>query len=391
MNSAVFRLVFLISCCHALVHVFEQSLSSVEQLIGQEFSVGPDATGGLGTVWRIPFGAAAFFAGWLTDRVGCRRMLIVYLVGCSATAAILNAVVGLPAVFLVMFFMGLFASIYHPAGLALISHETEPENRGRALGLHGILGSVGIAGAPLLAAAYFAFAGTSWRHYYLFLAAIGLLAAVLARLLLPERRYGHIESTPGGSGQPQERGRWAAFGLLVTVGTMFGLIYAAFTYFLPRYLDSAGVLPTSISPATRRTLLSGGVLLCGAFGQWFAGRVVTPRTLHRMFVWVLLGNAPCLLWMALAEGPSRVWATACTAVMHFMHQPIYNSLVAVYVPRHRRSAGYGFSNMMCFGLGALGPLYAGAVGSDLICYASLAGLAVIAAALGTILWRHEPP
>ena len=51
----------------------------------------------------------------------------------------------LAVLFGAMFAMGCFASIYHPAGVGLISHHTTPENRPMALGYHGILGSVGIA------------------------------------------------------------------------------------------------------------------------------------------------------------------------------------------------------------------------------------------------------
>ena len=44
-----------------------------------------------------------------------------------------------------MFLLGLFASIYHPAGVGLITHHTNPENRPMALGYHGIFGSAGLA------------------------------------------------------------------------------------------------------------------------------------------------------------------------------------------------------------------------------------------------------
>ena len=41
MSRATFQLVLLVSCAHAMVHVYEQSLPSVEQMIGEEFDVRP--------------------------------------------------------------------------------------------------------------------------------------------------------------------------------------------------------------------------------------------------------------------------------------------------------------------------------------------------------------
>ena len=86
MNSATFRLVLLVSCAHALVHVYEHSFSSVEQLIAAEYQVGKDVTGNLGMYLRLPFGCFALAAGWLADRFGAKRLLMVYLLGCSAAS-----------------------------------------------------------------------------------------------------------------------------------------------------------------------------------------------------------------------------------------------------------------------------------------------------------------
>ena len=85
--------------------------------------------------------------------------------------------------------------------------------------------------------------------------------------------------------------------------------------------------------------------------------------------------------MAFAEGPSRFVAACVLAVVHFMNQPVYNSLIAQHIPASRRSLGYGFSNMMCFGIGAFGSLFAGQFdgeSADAIVYGSLAGVAAAA-------------
>ena len=81
MSPATFRLVLLVSLAHAMVHTFEHSLPAVEQMIGDDFEVGKERTGGLGTIWRLPFGLGALLAGYLADRFGSKRLLIVYLLG----------------------------------------------------------------------------------------------------------------------------------------------------------------------------------------------------------------------------------------------------------------------------------------------------------------------
>lgn len=388
MDAATFRLVLLVSCAHALVHVFELSLPSVEQMIGEEFSVGRERTGMLGTCWRLPFGCGALLAGWLADRFGSKPMLIAYLCGCGTTAALTWWSPTLPILFTVMFAMGCFASIYHPAGLAIISRETTPENRGAALGWHGIVGSLGIAGAPFLAAVVFRAEAVTWRMYYAGLVIPACLLAVFIAWMLREQRdepgavgRSRRAPMPPGVAAPADSGCWRAFAVLVVSGALSGFVYAAFMHFLPRYLDEAGFRPSGTPPESFRNLLAALVLACGIGGQALAGRLAQPGRLEWLLAGILLASAPLLAWMAVAHGWQRLHATCALAFVHFMNQPVYNSLIAQYVPRVRRSIGYGVSNMLTFGVGAFGPTYAGLAGTQQATYLGLAGAAVLAALL----------
>ncbi len=383
--ASTFRLVLLISCAHALVHTFELALPAVEQMIGDEYGVGKSATGTLGMVWRLPFGLGAVLAGFLADRYGSRPLLIVYLVGCSVTAVLARWAPTFNVLFMVMLAMGCFASIYHPAGLSLISRETTPETRGKALGLHGIIGSLGIAGAPFGAMLLFSSGNLGWRDYYLILTVPAMLIA--ARLLLDELRYRKesrlAPAMSAGEVMPEEAIRWSRYLLLVSAGALSGFVYGAFMHFLPRYLDTAGLRPEDWTPASFRNALAAVVLACGAVGQGIAGRLCRPGRLELLLVLVLFGNVPPLIWMAFAEGPSRFVAACVLAVIHFMNQPVYNSLIAQHIPASRRSLGYGFSNMMCFGIGAFGPYFAGQFMGDTAVYGGLAAVATAAGLFAT--------
>ena len=91
--------------------------------------------------------------------------------------------------------------------------------------------------------------------------------------------------------------------------------------------------------------------------------------------------------MAFATGPQRCVAACCLAFVHFMNQTVYNSLIAQHIPASRRSFGYGFSNMMCFGIGATGPLFAGMFTDDVIVCSMLALLSAVAGVMAIVLER----
>lgn len=390
MKPHTFRLVLLVSFAHAMVHMFEHALPAVEQMIGETFDVTKAQTGSLGTAWRLPFGLGALLAGWLTDRLGAKKMLIAYLLGCVATSVGVWWAPTWSILFAMMFAMGTFASVYHPAGLSLISRETTPETRGKALGWHGIFGSLGIASAPFLAALVFSTGAIGWRGYYLVLIPPALIIAALLLKL-------QVTSEPPRGVQPDETDvpvvrepiPWRQFLLLVSAGTLSGFVYAAFLHFLPRYLDQTGMRPKGWSPESFRNTLTTVTLLCAAVGQGIAGRIADPDRLHRQLSMILFMNVPPLVWMAFADGPSRLMATCLLALIHFMNQPIYNSLIAEFIPSSRRSTGYGFSNLMCFGIGAFGPWLAGMIAVERSMYLTLAGIACAAGGMSLFLWRGK--
>ena len=393
MSPQVLRLVLLVSCAHALVHVYELSLPSVEQNIAAEYHVDTRTTGLLGNTWRLPWGLGAIVAGWLADRYGSRRLLIIYLAGCAATALAAARAGNLSTLFVAMFAMGAFASIYHPAGLSLISSAAGPRDRTMALGYHGIFGSAGIALAPFLAALVLGF-GASWRTYYLFLVVPGVALAVMLYVWLPETTRQQRADTAA----QEENGptAWRQYFLLVTAGTLGGFVYSAFLNFLPRYLAGDGADGNATADAaaigSSGAYWTAGVLVVGIGGQYLAGHLGRFGRLERTLAIVIGASVPFLAAMSLASGAWRIAAATAFVFVHFMQQPIYNSLLANYASARRRSLAYGFSNTMAFGLGSFGATFAGfslkhygiATTYDTLAAVTIAGTLIAAA----LWWSH---
>ena len=385
-DSKTLRLVLLVSCCHALVHVYELSFASVEQLVADDFSVGTEVTGALGTSLRMPIGLGALAAGWLAGHYGAKRLLLIYLVGCSMTAAIASMVPSLALMFAAMLTLGSFASIYHPAGLGLIAHHTNPQNRPMAMGYHGIFGSAGIATAPFLAA-FILGSGATWQRYYLFLAIPGLvLAGLLTLRLSHERGPARASESPAPHVDGEDDARWGCYLTLLLIAASAGFIYHAVLNFLPRYLGGAGLEFGNTEKIAGDNYLTGGVLALGVLGQYASGKIARPHTLELLLAGSFVGAAASLFWMGLAEGPNRLWAAGVFTPLFFMHQPVFNSLLAKYVPRRQRSAAYGLSFTLGFGFGSLGSTFSGFTG-DFVTYTTLAGLACLIVVLSLVLWR----
>jgi predicted MFS family arabinose efflux permease len=383
-------LIVLVCCAHAMAHFFELSFPSIEPLAARDYEVSTVVTGWLIFCWRLPWGFGALAAGLLVDRYGGARMLSVFLIGAAACALLVGLAAPLPVLFMLMFAMGSAASIYHPAGLSLISHVTTPESRGRALGLHGVYGSLGIGAAPLLAWAAIS-AGLSWRHYYWMLAVPAIVLG--AAFIVYGRRNGEPSHALRDDATPDANygADWLSFAGLSAVGVLQGMVYAGTLSFLVRYLSEVDVSSTLAiaQKVDQAAFWTSGVLLVGCIGQYAAGWAARPAKLERQLLLVTLLNVPCLAAMAAAEGYARVAAAAAFALFHFMYQPLYNSLVSKYTPRRRRSLSYGLSFTMTFGLGGFGAALAGYMTTDLGRYGAMAALSAAATLFGVLLWRRN--
>ena len=102
-------------------------------------------------VGNVLYGAAASLAGWLGDRWSATGMMVLFFVGTGA-ATIATGLAGGPlTIGLGLAATGLFASIYHPVGVAWLVRDAA--RTGAALGVNGIFGGLGPAAATLVAGA----------------------------------------------------------------------------------------------------------------------------------------------------------------------------------------------------------------------------------------------
>ena len=100
-----------------------------------------------GTAAVISFAIGTPLAGWLGDRWSRRGLMAIFFVGIglsSIATGLASERIGLMAGLAAI---GLFAAIYHPVGLAMVTDLAD--RPGRALAVNGVAGNFGLAGAAL--------------------------------------------------------------------------------------------------------------------------------------------------------------------------------------------------------------------------------------------------
>ena len=408
---------------HAMVHVYELSIPILMTVWLLEFSTTAALLGTVVSVGYGLFGVGALPGGLLVDRYGSRTLVVVCLAGMGASFLLLSAAPGIIGIALALGVWGLSASVYHPAGLTLISNGVS--ERGRGFAYHGMAGNAGIAGGPLVTAILLVV--LEWQTAAALLAAPALFAAVVglridfdprAAVDAEEDGSDSLETADGGDdttgrGAPDSLAGFlaesralftAGFALVFVIVSLDGLYYRGVLTFLPDLLGdfltaAVGDVRPGIfapdSPLAEEFDLAGylyaGLLTVGIAGQYLGGRLTERVEPDRGLILVLSALAA----IAVAFVPAArlglgglLAASVALGFTLFSIQPLTQATIAKYSVPDSRGLSFGYTYLAIFGVGALGAAISGTVltyASASVMFLVLAGFATVAAALAVVL------
>lgn len=313
----------------------------------------------LGFPMYLLFGLAALPWGMISDRFGNRRSLVIFFVGCGAGSLLTAASSSATMVMVSLGVIGFFNSIYHAAGMGMISMGIR--NRGTALGINGAFGNIGMVSAPFTAGLLNWLFG--WRLTYVVIGGICLLWGLFLRFVPIDERPVRPEEneTPAGGGTSNHHGRY--FLILCVVMTLAGLVYRGNSLILPAYLEyRAGFLwdlfrqfqpeNTAGVKTLAATLLASFIYFIGIIGQLIGGRLADRFDLRWLYFAFHALSLPFVFLMSLLTNIPLVVAASLYILFALGMQPVENSLVARFTPGRWRSTSYGIKFILVFGVGS---------------------------------------
>lgn len=374
---------------HGLVHAHELTIPILLGGWMAEFGIGSAAMGAIVATGYALYGIGAVPAGVLTDAIGSRTLLVGCFLGTGGSFLLLALAPGPAILAVALVCWGTAASVYHPAGLRLIS--TGVTERGTGLAYHGIAGNLGIAGGPLLAATLLLV--LEWRFVAGTLAVPALLAAGYAAVTsvdetaamdgrTPAEGNGTADFDDGTASTPAAAGDGPALGAFLTdtrvlfaggflvvfpIVVFEGFFYRGILTFLPDVLaDQATIDSLSIDGRTfdPAEFVYTGLLLVGMGGQYVGGTLSDRLPPERL----LVGSFAALAVLSVAFVPALQAGLGALVLVSFLlgfflfaEQPLLQAVVADYSRSSVRGLSYGYMFLGVFGVGALGAATSGAM------------------------------
>ncbi len=349
------RVVGQSSVAHALTHMYMLAFPAMVMPLVRDTGTPVAQVLDKAFVGFLLFGLGALPAGWLADRLSARIAMAIGIFGCGAASCLCALAPDLAWLAALHGLLGLFASIYHPAGMALLTRSVQ--QRGAALAVNGMVGNLGLAAAPLTVGLIATTVG--WRAAWVMLGVPSLAAG--AWILLAPADEGAAAARPS----QIDGGRHASlFAVLCVAMCLAGLAFQGTSVSMPAFFEQrVSFLGQLLKPleavapggtgTVGATALASAAYLVAVGGQWVGGQVADRWDLRRGFIALHAAAAP----FALASYWAAEWAVPLAIFGYTFFQlgmqPVENSLVAELSPSRLRASAYGLKFVLSFGIGAL--------------------------------------
>ncbi len=347
---------------HGLVHLLMLALPYITAKLLEVTAVPPGQEGLVVLLLNTPayfiFGLSAIPAGILADKIAPTRVIAL---GLSLTVASGIALfflwpLGLMAIALLFILYSFGAGLYHPAGTSWVSN-VFTKNRGKALGRHGIGGSIGQAASPIISAAILS--TPAWPLIFPVLAAAGLFVSFIcirSHAVKPQQEAKAQPSSSMGSGF------FSAMSVVV-----FGLMSVALITRGMFYRGTVTALPIYLNRELETLLVLAGILgtliyVGGAIGQEVGGRLTDQMGWKIILIYSCVLSSVSLLLLSLPYSPSLIEDMRLIAAIllfgfsFFAAQAASNTMVAQLATERNRGTVFGYSFFARFGFGSFGIL-----------------------------------
>src|SRR5215475_2744820 len=372
----------LLNIGHALDHLFLLIFATAVGTIAAEW----------GMAWQdlMPYTAGAFVlfglgslpSGRLGDLWGRRVMMVIFFLGLGAAACLVALARGPWTLAASLVLMGAFASIYHPVGIPMIVQGAK--NPGFTIGVNGLAGNLGIAGAAILTGFLVKLFG--WRAAFVVPGLLAITCGLLFAALVPREETAPAKRPKKSVDLPRDVMVRVFF--VMTLAAISGSLIFNFTTNGNGRLLAERFQGIVDDPATLGVLLAV-VYTLASLAQLVVGKLIDRYPLKRVYLPIVAAQVPLFLLAAYASG----WALYAAAILFMLFVfgaiPFVDAMIVQYVDDRMRSRVSGMRLAVSFGVSALAVYVLGPV-VKAAGFTTLLVLMATISALGTLFVSFLP-
>ncbi len=311
---------------HYSMLIFAAAIIVMGPALGMAYSeLLPYATPGF-----VAFGAGSLLTGWLGDRWSRRHMMVIFFAGIGLSMIAVGLVQTPLQLGAALLAIGLFASIYHPVGTAMIV--SYADKLGREMGMNGVWGNLGVASSALVTGVIGQYLGWRWAFIVPGIVTIGIGVA-FARTVVHEDRSGFKQAAAQARVAKEDMWRviLALFIVVIAISTTFNAVTVA----LPK-LFAERLADLTASPALLG-VIAACVYVFGAMTQYTIGKLIDRYSLKAISLPLSFMLAPFLYLAATLSNLPLILAAIGIVMGAFGQVTVNDAMVGKYTSEEWRS------------------------------------------------------
>ncbi len=328
------------------MHMFAAFYFVIILTIEKEWSISYDQLIRLWSLGALLIGLGAIPFGWLSDRWSRSGTMTIMFIGMGLASILCGLSTSISFLFISLSLLGLFCSIYHPVGIPWVIHSANKQ--GRALGINGIFGGVGIGSGAFVA-------GTltellNWQLAFILPGFISIIIGFILIYFIFINKISYKNVFINNIEQDHSRNEMILISLIMLI-SMFalGLTFHNTQTALPKVFEIRIDNINSIQIG----LMIGIIYFISGATTFIGGLLADRFNLKIIYLIGIFLQFPCYLGIAYVSGYSLVVLCILAAVFNASILPTENLLLSKFTPQKYHGVVYGIKFILAFGSGPI--------------------------------------
>ena len=328
------------------MHMFAAFYFVIVLTIEKEWSISYDQLIRLWTFGALLIGLGAIPFGWLSDRWSRSGTMTIMFIGMGLASILCGYSTSISFLFISLSLLGLFCSIYHPVGIPWVINSANKQ--GKALGINGIFGGVGIGSGAFVA-------GTltdilNWQLAFILPGFISIFIGFVLIYLIFINKISYKNFIIKNIKQDSSRNEMILIASIMLL-SMFslGLSFHNTQTALPKVFEIRIDNINSIQIG----FMIGIIYFISGATTFVGGLLADQFNLKKIYLIGIFMQFPCYLGIAYISGYSLVILCILAAIFNASILPTENLLLSKFTPQKYHGVVYGVKFILAFGSGPI--------------------------------------
>ena len=324
------------------MHMFAAFYFVIILSLEQEWNFTYNELISLWTLGALLIGLGALPAGWLSDKWSRSFMMVIMFFGMGFSSILCGLSNEKFLLFLGLSLLGLSCSIYHPVGIAWVVNSSD--KKGRALGINGIFGGIGIGSGAFIAGLLIKY--FDWKVAFILPGIVSIFVGIILFIFIINKHisFQNIKSENLHHSNSSNDLILIASIMLFSMFAL-GLTFQIMQTSIPKVFD--------IRIQNLSTFAIGAIIgaIYGIAGlMTLVGGIMADKfSLKKIYVIGIAAQVPCFFCIAYFTGLPLIIVCLLAAMFNSSILPTENILLAKLTPEKHHGLIYGFKFIIAFG------------------------------------------